>query len=333
MLKALTNKSKIRRAHNQLKRELLAIKPEQIITTIGNPSGNLPNTPVQYSPKLDLWWTLEHLVTGGSGRKRYWNCYGKGRPSTSSSTGIAVEINYPEEGRYLAIAAMFARDESNNTYLVHSGKIGGGRKGIGKNAFLENFRGEYRKILIDQDVFEYALVCQLGDEQLPYQIADFVNQVLRIKDIAVGKIKSSAINKIESKVFSPEFTGIKTYNLPEKTIANCNHGLIINTLEKELKALGYQTGNSKKVDLFAYKKETFLFEAKSSLSTQAIYTGIGQLMLYSLSFSKVPKKILVLPANASVELLKDLKKLNVDVLLFKLGQQFPSFPNLHKILT
>jgi len=50
---------------------------------------------------------------------------------------ISVEINVPYEGRTGRIAGFFARDNASNAiYLMHSGRVGGGTKGVGMKEFL-----------------------------------------------------------------------------------------------------------------------------------------------------------------------------------------------------
>lgn len=50
---------------------------------------------------------------------------------------ISVEINTAYEGRSDKVAGFFARDNGTGSiYLLHSGRVGGGTKGVGKAAFL-----------------------------------------------------------------------------------------------------------------------------------------------------------------------------------------------------
>ena len=58
----------------------------------------------------------------------------------NQNNNIVVEINIPviPDGR---VGGVFVRQTSTGKiYLMHHGKIGGGRKGIGKTAFLNGFR-------------------------------------------------------------------------------------------------------------------------------------------------------------------------------------------------
>src|SRR5437867_1488924 len=72
---------------------------------------------------------------------RYWCCYGVEDPSGRELLEITAEINPPREGVDRRIRGAFVRDLNGRVYLVHSGGVGGGRKGIGKGAFAKFYRG------------------------------------------------------------------------------------------------------------------------------------------------------------------------------------------------
>ena len=76
-----------------------------------------------------IWFCSEKLDN------RFWNAFGL-NPDENAQNDIVVEINPPLDGMDLRIGAgIFAFDQENSLFLLHSGKIGGGRKGIGGRAF------------------------------------------------------------------------------------------------------------------------------------------------------------------------------------------------------
>jgi hypothetical protein len=78
---------------------------------------------------------LNFWIAFADSGNRYWNAMGIGNPFKDGST-IIVEINPPKEGISLRVSGAFVEDSAGKIYLVHRGRVGGGRKGIGMNAFL-----------------------------------------------------------------------------------------------------------------------------------------------------------------------------------------------------
>jgi hypothetical protein len=67
---------------------------------------------------------------------RYWNGFGIYAADRSSQT-VALQINVPTDTNSATVAGFFAEEaDTGDIFLMHSGKIGGGRRGIGKSAFL-----------------------------------------------------------------------------------------------------------------------------------------------------------------------------------------------------
>lgn len=95
--------------------------------------GNL-EADVRWSRSLDLWFASEPL------HNRQWYCWGFGDPGLIPRGKFVpiVETNPPHEGINRSIAGAFATDETGVVHLVHRGGVGGGRKGVGKRAFLQS---------------------------------------------------------------------------------------------------------------------------------------------------------------------------------------------------
>jgi len=87
---------------------------------------------------VGLWGWFEPL------HNRYWCCYGLAEHlKRQSSLSIVVEVNPPLEGTNRRCAGIFLRDpETNNVYLAHTGRVGGGHQGVGRGTFRDAYRGD-----------------------------------------------------------------------------------------------------------------------------------------------------------------------------------------------
>jgi hypothetical protein len=119
---------------------------------------------------------------------RYWCVFGLGWPEESQSLGLVCEINIPFKGINRRVAGVFARDETGRLALLHSGKVGGGRPGIGKEAFLEFYK-DGRRVSVrwpDGQETRHLWLGWLDDPDLLRQIAAFVRLVERFKQQVAG---------------------------------------------------------------------------------------------------------------------------------------------------
>lgn len=137
---------------------------------------------IYWNAALGFWSLLSRADN------RYWYCFGdhadSGGPIDGEDLGIVCEINPPLEGVNRRCAGAFAQDESGRVILTHSGKIGGGRKGIGKLAFLESLK---RPELVpvrypDGVVAEVLVIGGVDAADLPTRIASFVWAVRSFKE-------------------------------------------------------------------------------------------------------------------------------------------------------
>jgi hypothetical protein len=149
---------------------------------VGWPGGNDTFT-LYHHPAEGFWAVLEPDREVG----RYWCALGTEDPIPSRMVGLVCEINSPFEGANRRVAGLFARDSSGTVYLAHSGRVGGGRRGIGKEAFRAFFTdGEVREVQWPSGtVTETLVVGRLDDDRLPASIARFVRTVEQFKVIAV----------------------------------------------------------------------------------------------------------------------------------------------------
>lgn len=322
MIQIIENLNEIEKIQNDFY-EIISKKLDvKTDTSLGTQNGSY-EMELHYSENNNFWYSYNEQDN------RFWNAFGIGKPQKNKNLSIVCEINFPYEGINRRIAGAFAKDEKENIYVLHRGKIGGGRKGIGKNLFMENYRGKFIEINDGNKLSTFAIIGELYSSNFINQLNTFVLEIERIKKNSIeleNDIKTDNINE-----FSEEFTGIKTYLQDEIIQAECNHGLIVNSLSKILESKSYSVHNDKNRDLFLTKNGliTHLFEVKSKTTSTNIYTAIGQLYFHNLKEETI--KIIVLPEPVSNKIITKLKELKIETLVFNIENENVSFKNINKI--
>lgn len=274
-----------------------------------------------WSGGLDIWWIAED-----SGN-RFWNAFGTGEPkwNTSHSHSIICEINPPYEGIDRHIAGVFAKDPEGKLHLLHRGRLGGGKPGIGKTLFINMFTGTWEEVEDGTEFTKLALVASFENPRFAEQIADFVHEVARIK-AAPSATKGSAI--LVPK-FRDEFFGTKKISsIGSQTLSNSDHGLIVNSLAKSLKEKGFSVGNTQNVDLFISDSEgnpNVLFEIKTDFTSTQVYEAIGQLYYHSAKLGASCKLIALFPNKISQDIRDTFKTLGIHLLTYNFVNNIPVF--------
>lgn len=119
---------------------------------------------------------------------RYWNGFGlasqlvsHGSNTIITEANVALDGNHP---RAKSVAAFFAEDESGRIALLHTGKIGGGRVGVGKSEFLAWYKGETVNFTQSNDsnaTDSAILVSSIDSWQVAENIGGFVESVAQFK--------------------------------------------------------------------------------------------------------------------------------------------------------
>ena len=251
-----------------------------------------------------------------------WCGFGVGEPRGRSTLSITVQIDPPRSGYNRRNSGVFLRDAARHVYVAHSGKIGGGRKGIGKTSFRAMYRGDNIEQVEwpDGEVTELVVLGRLESQRLPAHVAHFVHEVARVKD-AVTRTPRMVAKVVAEDTFNPEFHGPRAAYEPKGTVeATCDHGIVVNRLRSTIvDKTGIEPKNRKTRDLFitdSRGRVTTLFEVKTDLSTGSMYTGVGQLLLNGVAEGTMPKLVLVVPGKPSARTSKALRRLNVRVLSY-----------------
>lgn len=282
---------------------------------------------VFYSEKLNIWWTFKELDN------RYWNAFGIGKPISHHNVSIACELNYPYSDLDLRIAGLFVKNK-DQFLLVHSGKIGGGRKGIGKNLFLNNYTNDYLQVDVNGDIKNYAAIASFDSTRFAKQVSNFVKEVNRIKSINPFISSSKIIPGIKTN-FNAEFSGIKKIKKSTESEMVCDHGLVVNKLKELLTQKNINAANDVNRDLYILKDNNIIktvFEIKTDLELQSIYKAIGQLLLNSVFLPYEVKKVIVIPEGIEKRMIESLNKLQIDSLEYNWVNEDVFFIKLDNIL-
>jgi len=140
---------------------------------------------------FEFWAVLEQSpppIKKGP-RHRFWNCFGIHSPQKQQTLRITVEINPPHEGENRRIGGLFAQDAENRIYIAHTGKVGGGREGIGQKAFRKYFQDLQWQEIATLSGRQTALVLgPIDGADFRKELADFVHKVAEFKSSG-SKIK------------------------------------------------------------------------------------------------------------------------------------------------
>lgn len=312
MLRVLDNESSISKAQQRFVEQFNQFVDKRIPVKLGYPGGSFEDE-VSWCAELDIW-ICSRTIAGS----RYWNAFGIGRPAERKNVSITCEINFPLRGIDRRVAGAFVASSHGEVYVVHRGRIGGGRKGIGKSLFEENHIGAWIDVEDGKVENTVALIGGLHSPRFARQVSHFVSEVGRIKGLVSS---GSSLTGISSDVheFREEFTGKKRYKAEKQIEAQCDHGLIVNKLVSVLRNLGLQVGNDRNRDLYivdSTDRITTIFEIKTDISTTSLYSAVGQLMLYSIGLAGHPRLVLTIPERVGKTLENKLNELGIALLIY-----------------
>lgn len=323
MIEIITDKKLITSYQSEFVRKLKLVCNQPIECKLGHLGSSNDNI-VFYSEELGFWFTT-HKNTN-----RYWNGFGIGRPDIGKNTSITIEINPPYKGINRNIGGAFGIDSNGEVLVLHRGKIGGGKVGVGKKLFFDNFRGDF-DIAFDGDrKTDFCVIGALSSKHFPKQVLNFIQEVARIKSFDIQK--KLEFSELENFKFREERYGISKTTRSKITIER-THGIVVNALAKLLEKKGFKIGNDRHRDLFTYKNGQIenIFEFKTSSSTQNLYPAVGQLIIYSIPIINPVKLILVLPDKLKKEVEKKLNDLDLKILYYEWINDEIVFVNLSKL--
>lgn len=312
-LRALTDNTEIKSAKHALEQNI--IKNTLPFTRNLGWKGGYRKMQVRWRPREEFW------IARCTEDTFYWFGYGNTNPDTAKSLSITCATSIPIEGVGRRTAGAFGKDSYGHIYLTHSGKVGGGKKGVGKSEFLKAYRGDSLETIFYPDGNERDMIVlgRIDSPELPRQIKHFITEVHRFKYNLLHQSSSPDSENNEDLIhtYKPEFSGSRTaYPFGKKIEANCHHGVVVDALATLLQDKGLSFANNQHHDLYTYndsKQITAVFEIKTDLTSSSVYSAIGQLQFNSAFYSKCKSLIALFPGKPNTETKKIFDKLGISI--------------------
>lgn len=295
--------------------------------TIGYPGGNRPGATVN---TFEEWWSWSLRTSkddpSASRNLNWFGLWSEDRQGVD----ITVEINTELEATGARIGGFFARDvETGSIYLFHSGKVGGGRKGVGKQAFLAWSNLPLKDVATASGkVRAGVMVAPVDDHDSSRTLLRYVETVARFKEaVRNGEVDTPKFQKTlhEYGEYYKEWWGqVKTRRARRLDYVS-RHGEVVDALKQWREQQGLPKGRSmrknQQVDLGVGTPSTLdeVYEVKTSTDRSCVYGGIGQLMVHGRDGCR---RVLVLPDDGALfkGLPAALSALGIELIRYRLGK-------------
>lgn len=328
MLKVVENEAAVRRYQRKFASSFKPLTDEVIPVELGHPGASV-RAKVAWSNRLGIWSFSRKIAD-----HRYWHAFGVGRPEGGGRISITCEINFPLCGIDRRTGGAFAEDGNGRAFVVHRGKLGGGRKGVGKGLFENHYRGVWEVMDDGGEESSIAVIGVLNSPRFARQIAQFVRKIARIKETAAAR-SSQAEFRFDELSLREELIGERFREQERETGAECDHGLIVRDLSEALRERNLRTGNDGCRDLLVMNREDRIravFQVRTEMALSGIHAGATQLLLNGLSLPGDPLLLLALPRPPEEPLREKLKRLNIDLLIYCWEGDRAVFPGLADLL-
>lgn len=323
MFTLLENKDEISLAHDNLLKSIKKNFTKKSIRNIGHPGGTLYDSNVYTDGTY--WFSAVDYIKATSPRKL--NLFGLYKKE--NSLNITAEVNTPYQGINNSVSGFFAKNSKNDKiYLFHTGRIGGGAKGVGKHAFLAWSNESLTEVIDSKGEFRYGIpVLHINKMESTKSMEKYIDCVVKFKKV----VKEGGLNSIEQKNnlnkyldYYKESTGRRKGNRASNLDYLSRHGDVVDSLRVYLLNKGINKSErfvkNVLIDLGIEKKGELIsvYEIKTSCSRTNLYTGIGQLLVHSPHVNC--QKTLVVPneEELSSDVLNALSRLGIKLIQFSL---------------
>lgn len=328
MFSLIESKDEIAKAQRKLEAAIRRDFKTKAVKNIGYPGGTTSDAKVVTDGSY--WYWSSDCDGEDIPNPRRLNWFGLFRDDADLQ--ISVEINTAYEGRNDQVAGFFARDNhTGSIYLLHSGRVGGGTKGVVKTALLA--WSNQRPIDVvgsSGGIREGVLVMPIEGVAASRSAVRYIDIIASFKQaVRAGDLNSPEFQskKKELDDFFSESRGRLKGKRSREIDYLSRHGEVVDAL--------YSWRNSNRlpeggrlvknvlIDMGVAVADELVevFEVKTSTARSDVYAAIGQLMVHGTSDEC--RRVIVLPKSELLASdLKDaLERLNIELLKFKLDEK------------
>lgn len=314
MLKVIEDEKLIARCARQFTKSFKPFLDDKIKVKLGHQGASF-EAKVSWSKWLGIW-----IFSQTTKNVRYWNAFGIGKPQGAGHSPITAEINFPWAGINRKTGAAFAMDARNHVYVVHRGKIGGGKKGVGKSLFAENYRGMWTWMEDGGITSQVAVIGALGSSRFALQAAKFIEKIEKLKSTASFSLQTS-LNFPEVS-FHEELVGKPPSSFPNHEICDCDHDLIIIHLATLFRRRKFKIGNDANIELFLMHPDSarvsHIFAVSDGQSEQSVLAAAAKLLLQKSDLADHPSAILMMPEDKVTSYVRQMQRIGIDVSGYRL---------------
>jgi transcriptional regulator with XRE-family HTH domain len=172
----LTRRTEVAAARKALRKLVASNASNPRMMALGH-QGHTWDGKAYYIAALGMWT----VFGDGEDGSELWNTYGLGDPFGGGSRDMVCHLSVPVEGINRRIGAVYAMNKNDDVFILHRGKIGGGREGVGKSSFFEYYDGKVVAAVDGDRITEFALVGSLNSKAFVKDLRRFVLAVKEIK--------------------------------------------------------------------------------------------------------------------------------------------------------
>ena len=329
MLKVITDQASIKKYARLFVKIFKPYIDETIKVKLGHQGASIP-AKVLWSKKLGIW-LFSHTVDD----VRYWNTFGRGKPKEAGILSTTAAINFPWQGIDRKTGGAFAKDAWGNIFVIHRGKIGGGRKGVGKSLFEHNYRGVWSFMEDGDSITQVAVIGALNSGRFALQVSLFVKKVEKLK-LKPAEVNSPQIEIDFSEIsFREDYLGKAPSEAGDEVFTACDGDLVLMSLANLLFRWKYRIGNDAHRQLFLISpsngKISHNFEVLSDINEKSVMAAAGKLLLQTAADDGSSAPIMVLPEDGINTYAQELEKVSISVVGYRLEEGRIIFPDLGKI--
>lgn len=321
----LESKAEIAKAQKTLEATIRSEFSSRLVKDIGWPGGRMSSKAVHAS---DGWWFFPEPRPDN----RIPQCLNWfGRHGEGPGVQIAVEINVPFEGRHDSIGGFFARHvDTGRVNLFHSGRVGGGAKGVGKEPFLAWSEVDIHQVVDSSGGSrDGVMVMPVEGRWATRSALTYVQRIVEFKEAArEGVMERPEMKRRIARLqaYFRESSGRRRGFAKGRVIDYVSrHGDVVDALatwvsETRRMPRGGSLTKDRLIDLGVKVKGRLVevWEVKSGTSRGDLYTAIGQLSVHAPDEACV--RTVVLPADSALPdgLQEAFDRLGVNVMLYRL---------------